>query len=85
LSVFVKALRRPDLTVSIVETFISSKCRKTLYRLEDVVNSYVGDGNQTKEFTVADSDDEAIGLQNQLVQAYEEIECLRLELNDRRD
>ena len=89
LSVVDRARDRPDLTVSIVEGSISSKCRRTLYCLEDVVGSFVGRRGvprepkakrQTAIRTVEDRDDEAIGLQNQLVRAYEDIERLQLAL-----
>ena len=88
LAVLDRARQRPDIAVSIVEGSISSKCRRTLYCLEDIVRSGGSrqrDKRQTErragrkdvKATVEDRDDEAIGLQNQLVRAYEDIERLQ--------
>ena len=78
LAVLKEAQDRSELQVSIVETAISSKCRRTLYRLEDAVGSVLDPEDLSK--TVKDGDAESICLQNQLVKAYEEIEDLKLEL-----
>jgi hypothetical protein len=80
LSVIEAANRRPDKKVSSVETGISSKCRRTLYRLEDLVVSTVTRDDRGIKSPGGDCEAEAIGLQNQLVRAYEDIEQLQEEI-----
>ena len=61
-----------------LEAEISTKCRRTLHRLEDVVAVALSDGKGARDGS--ESDAEVVGLQNKLVKAYEDIEQLQREL-----
>lgn len=76
----VDAMNVSDERTAIIEKCISTKCRRTLYHLEDLILFMMDEGADLKRGHPPISEAEVISLQNQLVRAYEDMELLRDEI-----